>query len=327
MKCFYYSRYRFYKPNIKHETKFFLISDIHFSPSVRSERLSAITEQARKLQPDYTIIAGDLIDSLDAVDTEPKLNRLTAWLEQLGTVAPVFIALGNHDFYLKNPDYSGVFSKKRHWFTQKRHSYLSAISNIPNVTLLDNSSFEDKNAYLFGFTQSPEYFQFDRDDERTTSFFHPGSEDLNILLHDLKNLDPKLISNLPAHKAKIAIVHSPVHLSNPKVAVYFDEFDFIISGHMHSGVVLPGLSDFWKSDRGIVAPGKLLFPRNSRTHITSPNQKNIICGAVSTIQDSAKPITFLNGAFPVNIATLELTHHEPYARKPDIKHEYISFKS
>ena len=327
MKCFYYSRYRFYKPNIKHETKFFLISDIHFSPKVTSSRLDAITSQARKLQPDYILIAGDIADSLDAIDTDTKLNRLLAWLENLATVAPVFAILGNHDFYLKNPAHTNIFSKTRHWSSEKRHSYINALNNIPNVTVLDNTSYEDRHVYLLGITQSSDHFQFDKDDERTTTILHPGSEDKNILLSDLKKLDSKLLHDLPAHKAKIALIHSPVHLNHPDIQPFFSDFDFIICGHMHNGVVPPILNDFWRSDRGIMAPGKLFFPSNSRTHITRPDQKIIICGAVSTIQDSAKPITFLNGAFPVNIATLEFTHRKTYARKPDIKHEYISFKS
>ena len=117
-----------------------------------------------------------------------------------------------------------------------------------------------------------------------------------------------------------------VVMQDKKIAPFFDEFDFIISGHMHSGVVPPVLNDFWRSDRGILAPGKLLFPKNARSVITSPDQKNIICGAVSTIQGSAKPVTFINGDFPINIATLEFSHRDTYAHKPDVKHEYISFK-
>ena len=325
MKCFYYSRYRFYKPNVKHEPCFFLISDVHFSSKIRSSRLDAITMQARRFAPDYILIAGDIVDSLDEIDTDTKLKRLLAWLENLGTVAPVIAILGNHDFYLKNPDHTNIFSKKRHWFSEKQHSFIQAVNDLPNVTLLDNSVYEDHNVYIFGYTQTPEYYQFDRDEERTTSIFHPGNEDKDILLSDLKTINPKLIHNLPAHKAKIALAHSPVHINHPDIQPFFADFDFVICGHMHSGAVPPVLNDFWRSDRGLMAPGKLFFPPNSRAHITKPDQKVITCGAISTIQKSAKPLTFLNSVFPVNIATLEFSHRETYAKKPDVKHQYISF--
>lgn len=325
MKCFYFSKYRFYKPEVKKEPKFFLMSDIHFSPKVTSKTLEIVAKKAASEKPNYILIAGDLVDSLDAIQGKASLKRLTAWLSHLGEIAPTLIVLGNHDFYRKNPEYSGVFSGKRHWYAEEPHLLADAIKDMDNVHLLDNEVYEDKNAYIFGFTQSPDYFQFDRDENRTTSIFHPGSEDKSILLYDLHQLDHKLIRDLPKHKAKIALLHSPVFLFDSEVSSYLYEFDFFVTGHMHSGVVPPVVNDFWRSDRGLMAPGKLFFPRHARTHITEPYQKTIVCGAISTIQDSAKPITFLNGALPINIATLEFSHRETLERKPDIKHQYLSF--
>ena len=327
MKCFYYSRYRFYNENVKHELKFFLISDIHFSPKVSSAKLRAITEQAREKAPNYILIAGDLVDSLDYIENPSDLKRLTSWLAQLGKVAPTLISLGNHDFYRKNPDHNNIFSKKRHWYTEKSQHFIKSINAIDNVELLDNQSYEDKNVYIFGFTQSPEYFQFDRDEKRGTTLLHPGSEDLDIMLADIDALDQQLISGLPKHKVKIALVHSPVYLSDSEVAAKLYEFDYFISGHMHDGLVPPVINDFWRSDRGIVAPGKKLFPHGARAKIRSPYDKIITLGAVSTVQASAKPITFINGIYPINIASLELTNNELLARKPDVKHQYISFKN
>lgn len=324
MKCFYYSRYRFYNHSIKHALNFFLISDIHFSNKVNSTTLRAITEQASQKQPDYIIIAGDVIDSLDCIQSPSSLKRLTSWLEQLGKVAPVLIGLGNHDFYRKNPEHKSIFSSKRHWFPGTNIGYINAVNAIDNVQLLNNEAYEDDKVYIFGFTQAPEYFQFNRDEKHSSSIFRPGNEDLDIMLSDLDSLDQKLINNLPKHKAKIAIIHSPVFLTDSQVAAKLYEFDYFISGHMHNGVIPPIINDFWHSDRGFIAPGKKLFPRNARAKITNPSDKIITLGAVSTIQDSAKPITFMNGLFPINIATLELTKNELLARKPDIKHQYIS---
>ena len=325
MKCFYYSRYRFYNHSIKHALNFFLISDIHFSNKVNSATLRAITEQASQKQPDYIIIAGDVIDSLDCIQSPSSLKRLTSWLEQLGKVAPVLIGLGNHDFYRKNPEHKSIFSSKRHWFSDTGIEYINAVNAIDNVQLLNNEVYEDDRVYIFGFTQAPEYFQFNRDEKHSSSIFHPGNEDLDIMLSDLDSLDQKLINNLPKHKAKITIIHSPVFLTDSQVAAKLYEFDYFISGHMHNGVIPPIINDFWHSDRGFIAPGKKLFPRNARTKITNPSDKIITLGAVSTIQDSAKPITFMNGLFPINIATLELTKNESLARKPDIKHQYFGY--
>ena len=323
MKCFHLSQYKFYTPSYK-ELKFFLISDIHFSPSVKTRTLEAVTAQAQAQQPNYIIIAGDLVDSLDNISSATDLKRLTAWLAQLGKVAPVLIALGNHDFYRANPSYKHIFSRQRHWYAEENPEYVQALKDTPNVFLLDNDVYEDHAAYIFGFTQSPEYFQFDRDTKSTT-IFNPGGEDRNIMLSDIDALDQKLINKLPKHKAKIAIIHSPIYLTDSEVSSRFNEFDFLISGHMHNGVVPPLINEAWPSDRGIMAPGKKFFPHGARTRIKHPHDRLITLGAVTTIQDSAKPLTFMNGAYPVNVATLELSHRETLKRKPDVRQKYIKF--
>ena len=169
MKCFYLSHYKFYAPDYK-ELKFFLISDIHFSPKVTANTLDAIIRQAQTQQPNYILIAGDLVDSLDNISSATDLKRLTAWLERLGKTAPVLIALGNHDFYRANPEYSHIFSRQRHWYAEDNPVYVEALKNTPNVFLLDNEVYEDHHVYIFGFTQSPEYYQFDRDTKSTTIF-------------------------------------------------------------------------------------------------------------------------------------------------------------
>ncbi|MBR6168396.1 metallophosphoesterase [Candidatus Saccharibacteria bacterium] len=326
MNCFYHSRYRFYNKNAKHGLKFFLISDIHFSHRVSPKTLRAITLRAHQEAPNYILIAGDLIDSLNHIEKSSDLKRLTSWLEQLGKVAPVLIGLGNHEFYRKNPNYKNLFSRQKHWFAEKNQPFLNAINSIDNVQILDNQSYEDQNVYIFGFTQTPDYFRFDKDDHRAPSIFHPGCEDHDIMVSDLDALDQKLITNLPKHKVKIAIIHSPTYLTDSEIASKLYEFDFFISGHMHNGVVPPIINDIWRSDRGFISASRKLFPHGVRTNIRNPSDKIIILGAVTTIQDSAQPFTFANGLYPTNIATLELKNLETLIRKPDVKHSYISYK-
>lgn len=324
MNCFYYSRYRFYNANAKHELKFFLISDIHFSHRVTSARLRAITEQARQNAPNYIIITGDLIDSLDHIKNGADLKRLTSWLEQLGKVAPVLIGLGNHEFYRKNPRHKNFLSRQSRWLAEKNQSFIDTINSISGVTVLDNLAYEDKHAYIFGFTQTPEYYQFDRADHRSSSIFRRDNEDRDIMASDLDAVDPKLITHLPKHKAKIVIIHSPIHLVDSEITAKLYEFDFIISGHMHNGIVPPIVNDLWRSDRGLVSPGLKPFPRNARTKIRNPDDKIITLGAISTFQDSAKPLSFMNALYPINIATLELSNRETLIRKPDVMHKYIN---
>ena len=326
MKCFYHTSYKFYKPKYKDGLKFFLISDIHFTPQISSDLLDTVLARAEKQHPNYIVIPGDSINSLDCITKSGDMKRFSAFFIRLSQIAPVIVSLGNHDFYRASKDPGGIFSKKRQWYPEYPTLLIDALNKIENVHVLDNAVFEDKNAYFFGFTQTPEYFQFDRDENHSASLFHPGHEDKNIMLYDLHELNHKLIQDLPKNKAKIAVIHSPVFVEDPEIASYLSEFDFIISGHTHNGVVPPVIHDFWRNDRGFVAPGKGLFPHHARSRITSNDQKSIICGAISTIAATDKPFSVLGKPFPVFTATLEFKHDELLQRKPDVKSQYISFK-
>ena len=324
MKCLYHTHYRFYKPDTKTTPSFLLLSDIHFSTKVQNDRLSALLKHATKLRPNYILIPGDLIDSLESIDAPHDRQRLFTWLTELGAIAPVFICLGNHDFYRTNPAFASVFSRKQHWYAELSYKYIKDLNQLPNVHCLHNAAYEDKQVYIFGLTVSPDYYQFDHDGH-TTTFLHPGDEHKDVLLDDLNNIPTKQLHDLPRRKAKIALIHPPYYLDDPEIAPFFADFDFVIAGHMHNGLVPPVVHDFWRSDRGIYAPGKHFFRQKSRARITSPDQKTIICGAVSTFQKSAKPLTFLNSIYPVNTALLEFTHQSRFARKPDVRNKYISF--
>ena len=321
MKCFYHTSYKFYGPKYKEGLKFFLISDIHFTKDISAEMLDAVLKHAEKQHPDYILISGDTVNSLDEVDNKSVSKRLLAWFLRLGQIAPVFISLGNHDFYRTGPD------KSKKWYPEHPTALIKELNSLDNVHVLDNSAYEDKNVYLFGFTQTPEYYQFDKDENHSSTLLHPGHEDKNIMIYDFHQLDHKLIQKLPKNKAKIAIIHSPIFLEDPEIASYLSEFDFFVSGHMHNGVVPPVVSDFWRNDRGILAPGKGLFPHHARSRITKNGQKSIILGAVSTIPSCNKLFIQLNKTFPVYTASLEFSHHELLERKPDIKSQYISFKN
>ena len=318
MKTFYDIRYRAYNQNCKKPLCFFLASDIHFSPSITSETLGKIASAAKSKHPDYIIIPGDLIDYLDAIDSNHELLRLLSWLENLGEIAPTIIGLGNHDFYRINHNQKPKFFGRYPWKIENPAPIIGQINSLTNVHLLNNSTYEDNRVYIFGFTQSPDYYNL-----ADSSDTNMAIKDRSIMLHDLREIPSKLLSNLPKNKVKIALIHSPFHLFDEEISAYFDNFDFTISGHSHNGAVPPILNDFWRSDRGISAPGNAkLFPEHARAGLYG---NHIICGAATTISNSARKLKFLNAAFPINIATLELDKSPLHARKPDIHKKYESF--
>jgi predicted MPP superfamily phosphohydrolase len=325
MKAFYDIRYRFYNESIKHPLTFFLISDIHFAPKVTNETLDQLVKAAKSKHPDYILIPGDLVDYLDTIDAKPDRQRLLSWLERLGQIAPTIISLGNHDAYRINPNRKPHFFGRYPWIAAAPELLFEYVNTIPNVHILDNSSYEDDRVYIFGFTQSSNYFSLDTEDSKRK---RNNPEDPGILQHDLSQIPREKLHALPAHKAKIALVHSPFHLLRPEITPFFADFDHIISGHTHNGATPPLIDDFWRSDRGLIAPGNREFlPHLARTGCFGDRHQLIVCGAVTSISDSARKLKFLNTAFPINIATLELTKNESYAHKPNIHRKYINPKS
>ena len=325
MKTFYFTRYRTYRKSLKRPLKFFLISDLHYSNLVKNLTLRALIDAAKKRQPDYICIAGDLIDCQEEVQVKAQRERLLAWLSQLAKIAPVLIVPGNHDFYRKSPHFKSGLSRKHHWLTSEHPEFFDYLQNLNNVHLLFNEAYEDDQVYILGFAPTPEYYQLDRDDEHASSIFHPGTEDKSIFLRDLERLSPQLRTNLPKRKIKLALIHSPLYVHDQEVTNLLQEFDYFISGHMHNGVVPPILNELWKSNRGIVGPGKTMLPDHVRLRVNNPSDKSIVLGAITTIQKCAKPLSFLNAAFPVNIAEL-IFDNNPAHKKTDVSFKYISYK-
>lgn len=320
MKVFYHSLYRFYRPQVKKQINLFLISDIHFSHSLRSQTMNAVIERAKTEAPDYILIPGDLIDSLTSLDEPSEQARFSAFFEQLGKIAPVIAGLGNHDFYrVPEGSKNNIWTP---WEIDKPEKLKQSLEPLNRVILLDNQTYEDDRVLVFGFTQTPEYYSMDL---RKKGEHGPTSvEDRNVLIHDLEQIEKSRLTKLPKNKLKIALVHSPIRLDDPEVIKFFDEFDLVITGHTHNGATPPILHDFWFSNRGLMAPGRGSYLPD-RTRIGIYDKKIILCGPITTIQSHAHPLTPLNYCFPVHVARVEISDNDIYERKPGKKHKYIGF--
>ena len=69
--------------------KVMVMSDLHFSYQVTDQKLDAIVRQVKNLAPKYILMPGDLVDTLDMVDSEAELNRFLNFLSSLGQLATV----------------------------------------------------------------------------------------------------------------------------------------------------------------------------------------------------------------------------------------------
>ncbi len=201
------------------ECRFVLISDLH--NKVYGKNNDKVMEAVRKINPDFIILAGDLVTSKASEDMTPGIELVKA----LGREYRIYYGLGNHESKLRQcPDK----------FDDKFDRLMDGIKD-KNVFLLDNTSVD-----------IPEY------QIRVTGL----DLDLKYFAHFRirKMEDGYLQKTLPKYdksKCNILIAHNPD---------YFEQYarwgaDLVLSGHVHGGIMrLPFLG-------GVIAPSYKIFPK------------------------------------------------------------------
>ncbi|MBP5634599.1 metallophosphoesterase [Candidatus Saccharibacteria bacterium] len=308
MKATYHSSYRFFKPEQKPGT-IVALSDVHFPGRVTADMHRALMF-AKEQSPNLIVIPGDLVDNLDAVSCETERIALRRWLEKLGQIAPVCLCIGNHDFYYKKPNFrSGLAGYG--YASRQPDDLLALVNSIPNVHFLDNEFYMDARYCVYSLTLPPEYYDCE---------LHPGSEDFKVFIDALKKVS-YAFEKLPKRKTKILLVHSPAFLKEKAIRKHLNNFDFILAGHMHNGVVPPLLHEIWRSHAGIATPDKKFF-RDHNCRLGLYDDQFICLGAVTTVHKGSKPLGWANSFFPTYVATIKVGHNSADAKKPDVKHKY-----
>lgn len=72
-----------------------LLSDIHISRAVSSDKIKKIVEKTNEQQPDFIVLAGDIID-----DDVEKIASKIELLRDLHAKCGVYFVAGNHEFYV-----------------------------------------------------------------------------------------------------------------------------------------------------------------------------------------------------------------------------------
>ena len=307
------TNYKFYKQIIKNNIKICIISDIHFSKNVKDEKLNNLINALTEIAPKYILIPGDTINSINSLDEKEEKERLYLFLKKLGSIAPTFICLGNHDVGYKYYDTKSKIQTKYKY----PKNIIDEINKIKNIYLMDNASYENNEIFITGHTQFKDYYHYDH---AKTSIFHPIKENKENMINSLKKLNEK--TTLPKNKIKILLTHSPIYLKDENVINIIDDYDYFVSGHMHNGCVIPLLDKIWHSDKGIIAPSRELFPSNARCNIKYQTDKLIISGPITTFNNYQKILNKFNILFPSHITVLEFTNDKKYNKKYINKKEY-----
>lgn len=258
---------------LKKDITFIHIGDIHYNETTSTKKLEYIKYAIEDAHPDYIFITGDLLDRPKITKNKEKIKLLVSWLNSLGNIAKVFISLGNHDIIL-----------------EEDYKFFNKLNDINNIYVLNNQSYEDENVFISGFTLPTNYY-----------YNIEKHEDEDALLETLQN-NFNLVTNLPKKKYKVALIHSPILLSEKKVIEKLKEYDLILSGHMHNGLIPRILDKIIKNNYGLISPDKRLFAKNTRGKIKTKYYTIIITGGITKLSPSStKILSKLNGLYPISI--------------------------
>ena len=244
-----------YNNNTKKDLIIIHLSDIHFNINTKQKDLDMIYNEVNRIKPDYIMITGDLIDTPEITKNNEKIKELITFLSNIAKISKIMIAIGNHDVLHQN-DYR----------------FFNKLNDLYNIYVLDNTSYQDEFIYVSGFTLPSEYY-----------YNINKSENKEVLLNHLDS-HKELINKLPRNIPKVALIHSPVRVSENESLQKLHEYDLILSGHTHNGMVPDILEFLFKGNIGIISPYKNFFPAIAK-------------GKIERDIDNKKITIIINGAY------------------------------
>jgi len=254
-----------YNDNVSKDITLCHISDIHFSINTKEKDLYKIKSSIFRLQPDYVLITGDTIDYPTITKNKTKINELLSFLTDISKKYKIFISLGNHDI-----------------ITDDDYKFFNKINELYNIYVLDNITYNDDVISITGLTLPNSYYYNLSNDESVDVLYEYLSK-----YNDLINKVPK---NLP----KILLIHSPIKLTEDKILNKLKNYDLILSGHTHNGMVPDILNFLFKGNTGIISPSKKLLPSLAKGKI----EKNINNKKITIIINGAiTKLSYHSGIF------------------------------
>ncbi len=212
-------RETFALPDLSKDCRFVLISDLH--NKVYGNHNDKVIAAVREIQPDFILLAGDMVTSQVSEDMTPAIKLVQALCKEYR----VYYGLGNHESKMK------CCRKK---FGDKYETLRKEIT-AAGAVLLDNESctLPEYNLVVTGLDLDLEYFAHFKKAQMAEDYLN------------------KTIRRAQSHRCNILIAHNPD---------YFEEYakwgaDLVVSGHVHGGIMrLPVLG-------GVISPSYTLFPK------------------------------------------------------------------
>ena len=244
---------------ISKDIKLCYISDIHSDIN----KLKSILEDVTKSKVSALLIGGDLLNSIE--DYTEK-NIIKDLLIEASKKIDIYIGLGNHEL---------VYYEETKEFKENDTKYWKELNEIKRINV---SEYPNKKTTFARWSINED---IDVSALNLSIEYYWGGErkeDLKKYIKVLDKVNPK--------KYNILLLHTPINLiDNKKLMDELKEYDLILTGHMHSGLV-PKI--FRKEfGAGLVGPYKNLFPKYSYGMIKDENTTILISGGINKFSDTS----------------------------------------
>ena len=131
--------------------------------------------------------------------------------------------------------------------------------------------------------------------------YYANDENTDIFKKEINNVNIKLNSKY----YNILLIHSPYNVY--KVPDILKDYDLVLSGHMHGGLVHPLFSKLFKKNKGLISSRKELFPNYVRGRTKTDYFDGYIYEGITKLSESStKFLHFFDRLFPKNIGYIEI---------------------
>lgn len=193
-------------PASMNNLKIVLLSDIHLGPTVGRTKMEMFVRMVNRLEPDITVIVGDLSDSEASV-----LRTAVAPLGQLQSRLGTYFVTGNHEYYT---------SDVSNWFELLESLQVRPLHN-ENVKI---SAPRDPD----GAGRDKEWVCLAGVDDIEADILHYSGHGMDL---------DKALEGCSPDDATILLAHQP--LAAKRALQARPDINLILSGHTHAGQIFP----------------------------------------------------------------------------------------
>lgn len=263
------NEYNLTNPKLQDPHKIAFFGDVH----AEYDKLEKIVDVIKWSGAKIVFLSGDLIESV--LGSDYSYEKIKELLWELSKVAIVIFSYGNHDtIYLEaepEEEWDRLLERNNSFWNSVRDMGNIYVPTMPETGAVVSNLDLTRDIDVSTFSMPASYFWFKEQKEEYDEY--------------VKALDKIKICT---DKFNILLAHSPKNLiqgnSIDEYLKLVKNYNLILSGHMH-GALLP---NYFRnsSRRGLIGPGKKIFPKNAYGIVEDDGVISLNTGGVAKVSEA-----------------------------------------